>query len=129
MADRILDTHPIPNTTSVTVQMPQKIVRCGVRKDRAHEGRQAWLDWMTALKVGESFMVNNYTVQYVKRIAVMLDYDLVTKSDQVDRWYTRIWIYGKPGERNPIYKRVTVTRKTVREEVMHPRPIGEAANK
>ncbi len=124
MADRILDRHPLPESTSTAIEMPRKIVRSGVRKDRAYEGRQAWLDWMKKLKVGESFMVDNYTVQYVQRIARMLDYDLVT-SYASRSGLTRIWIYGKPGKRHPILQRITIVRqkKVVREKVLYPKTL------
>lgn len=115
----ILRTHPLPVVeTHRAAEMPQKIVY-----DRSHreEGPASpWIPFLKERKPGESFVVDNHTTQYVQFKARQLDIDIVARTAHT-RWKTRIWIYGIPGDRNPIIKRFVTQKKVTREEIIHPR--------
>jgi len=97
--------------------MPQKIIdgRTHAPTNRKSFAlREKWNEFLRSLAVGDSFVVANYSVQYVDRRARELDYDIV--KGRAEQYRTRIWIHGIPGDRRPIIER----QHRVKERVISP---------
>lgn len=88
-AERILQTHPIPEVET-GIAMPAK--RKYNKGERKQIDPSPWMAFLKARKVGESFIVGNFTIQYVQHKARELGIEVVT--ERVERCRTtRIWIH------------------------------------
>lgn len=85
------------------IRMPRKIV--DGRAISNHERvPSAWPEFLSKLEVGDSFTIPWWKLASVSQYAKKLKLDLVTKKEEGRPGSPcRIWIYGKPGKRNPIY--------------------------
>ena len=100
---------PIPPLDDTLLLMPDKIM-----DNRSFQGpkpyeENPWDKWIQGLELGQSFVVDNYNMQYVRRKAKEFDIDIVWEPGP-EPFTKRVWIYGTENYRNPIYRRLTSTK-------------------
>ena len=85
------------------VAMPLKVIDGRSYGNTAKHRASDWLGFLQTLAVGDSFVIPGPEYQTVAKYATQLGIDLVREHDV--KTGSRVWIYGRPGQRNPVYLR------------------------
>jgi len=95
--------HELPEVQK-DIPMPRKVLDGRSFPKGRKVPESPWVEFLKSLDVGDSFVVSNRTCNYVKTKAKEQDIDLVW--ERLEGFETRFWIYGKAGNRNPVYRMV-----------------------
>jgi len=84
------------------IKMPKKYLD-GRNVAIRERSESAWVGFLKLLNVGDSFVILPWQLACVQTHAKKLELDLVHVRETGGE---RVWLYGKPGKRNPIYQRM-----------------------
>lgn len=82
--------------------MPKKVID---HRSSGNRGNSAWPSFLDSLEVGQSFLVPYCELGSIQTHAKKLSIDLVHALFPGSQNKYRVWIYGREGERNPLYFR------------------------
>ncbi len=107
------------------IAMPQKFVdgRTGANREKPES---LWPAYLKFLNVGDSFAIDPWELAAVQQYAKRLNLDLVHRRDEITR-VQRVWLYGKPGQRNPMYQMIDGRKYELNE--IEPQPAGSTGSK